>query len=192
MKVQLGRGGTASAAATLVDLEYQPCADGAYKLDNTLVSGTSTDAFRRFLIDADHTVNKAGDVRVLVRVKCRCPLASYNVSGVVVTNVPEFQVHAILTLPKVVVAALMGTLSTTPDNGEEVGVTPAQTMAQESVAEAIATLATILTNQPVNYTQVSGGLTSSPFFKGVMGVCPMNYATADFGTVRVLPPPQRS
>lgn len=192
MKVQLGTGGTASSAATLADLEFQPCAEGAFKLDQSLLSGQSTEAFRRFIIDGEHTVNKTGDVRVLVRVKCRCPLASYNVSGVVVTNVPEFQIHTVLTLPKVVVAALMGTLSTTPDSGEELGVTPAQTMAQASVAEAIAILATILTNQPANFTSVNSGLMNSPFFKGVMGVCPMNYATADFGSVRVLPPPQRS
>lgn len=192
MKVQIGKNGTASAAATLVDLEFQPCADGAFKLDNELISGSGTDAFRRFIIDGEHTVNKNGDVRVLVRVKCRCPLASYNVSGVVVTNVPEFQVHAVLTLPKVVVAAMMGTLSTTPDNGEEVGVTPAQTMAQQSVAEAITVLATILTNQPANFTYVNAGMVSSPWFKGMMGVCPMDYATADFGTTRVLPPPARS
>lgn len=191
MKVQLGQDGSASAAATLLDRNYEPCAEGAYRLDPFDLAGVWTSAFRRFLIDGEQTVNKSGDVRVLVRVKCRCPLASFNTSGVVTTNVPEFQVHTVLTLPKTVASALMGTLAT-PTRTEDLGTSSAQEIAQQSIAEAIATLATILTNQPANVTSVMNGLRSSPWFKGAMGVCPMNYATDDFGQQRILPPPQRS
>jgi hypothetical protein len=194
MKVQLGTGGNASTAATLKDLELEPCAEGAYLLTNRLVfDADPKSAICRFTIDGEQTTARSGDVRVLVRIRCKVPLSSYNVNGTVVTNVPEFQVHAVLTVPKVVAAAIQGTLTTVEQDSEGDPGENAQIVARNAVAQAIAMLATLLTNQPANATYVAQFLTGgSPFFKGLMGVCPVNYATADYGTVRVLPPPQRS
>jgi hypothetical protein len=194
MKIQLGTGGTASTAATLKDLELEPCAEGAYLLTNQLVFDSEPrTAICRFTIDGEHTTARSGDARVLVRVRCKVPLSSYNVNGTVVTNVPEFQVHAVLTVPKVVAAALQGTLTTVGQDSEGDPGDSAQTVASAAIAQAISMLATLLTNQPANASYVSQFLSSgSPFFKGIMGVCPVNYATADYGQTRVLPPPARS
>lgn len=194
MKVQLGVGGSATSAATLADLAFSPCADGAYELTSDLPDGEtlSGNEVRRVIIDGEHTTAKSGDVRVLLRVKTRCPLSSYNVNGTVVTHVPELQIHTVLTLPKVVVAALQGTLTTNPGAGEQAGTNQAQFASKAVIAEAISILATMLTNQPCNYTKVLMALNSSPWFKGAMGVCPVNYTDDDFGRYRVLPPPARS
>lgn len=193
MKIQLGVDGSASAAATLADMEFQQCADGAFQLSNTQEPGSSSveDAVRRIIVDGERKTSGNGDVRVLLRVKTRVPLASYNVNGTVVTNVPEIQVHTVLTLPRVAAAALQGTL-TTATSTRNTGTDIAQNEAKRVIAEAISLLATIMTNQPCNYSMVASGLMNSPFFYGVMGVCPLDYASGDYGLTRVLPPPARS
>lgn len=193
MKIQLGKGGTASAAATLIDMVLTQCASGAYELTNQDEPGSSGvfAGFRRTTVDADHTVDKSGNVRVLIRVRVKVPLSSYNVNGTVVTNVPELQLHMVLNVPKVMASALQGTL-VTGTTTEPYTTDDAQQVAKISVAEAIAVLTALASNQPINYTAVANGLFSSPFFKGVMGVCPLDYQSGDYGTVRVLPPPARS
>lgn len=192
MKVQLGINGSSSSAATLVDMEFTQCADGAYVLSNKTEPGSSTqqNAFRRTTVQADLQSTKSGDVRVLLRAKVRVPLASYNVNGTVVTNVPELFIHTILTVPKVVASALLGTLTTSVN--DSLDVDPAQEVAQRAVAEAVSILATLMTGQPTNYTFVRTGLQMLPLFKGILGVCPLDYANGDYGSTRVLPPPARS
>lgn len=193
MKVQLGIGGSATAAATLCDLDFTQCSEGAYVLSNTSEPGSSTlvSGFRRVTVDSDHSVDRSGNVRCLLRVRVRVPLTSYNVNGVVVTNVPEMQLHVVLNVPKVMASALQGTLATS-DQTDPTSSGDAQTVAIKAVAEAISLLASVMTNQPANYTFVKNGLHLSPFFKGIMGVCPMDYQSGDYGSVRVLPPPARS
>lgn len=192
MDIEIATSGSSTAAATLSIATFRQCEDGVVFIDNAYTPSGTPDpkATITTRIDGQTTATKDGGTSTVLRVKVRAPIAQYNQNGTVVNSLPEVKAHVVVQLPRLLANAVAGAVTTSVQ--DSLDTQEASQTAKEAIVRALAYLCAMITNEPVNFTKMYQGFTSSPFFMGALGICPLDYQNGDYGTTRVLPPPARS
>lgn len=194
MKVIMASGGSTSQAGVATEVELRRCEDGTVHVYDQgtlepalpIVQDTLKDlpgtAIMRVSASAEKA--KSGTTRVLLKVRLQVPITNVaNASGNMTVTNQEISLHVVAAMPAAFVNALRGAYAVA-DNSY---ASPKEA-AKAAVMTGIGALVAVLTNQTIDLTDLNADLTSLPIYQGMLGVCPLNEDTGEYGTSWPLPP----